>query len=162
MAYVTLKGVAHAFKYSVSKKTHIRTPLNMLISFMMLFKSKTKGKILLDPPPPQKKRRSDTNDRDMATRTFRLYQRKHMKFYFKMSSYTLALSLGVERQILGVKISTLTRRGVQLTRCACFEPVLILPSTHKKRQICASQIKTRLVCIEHYISTGSKPARRVS
>ena len=33
-----------------------------------------------------------------------------------------------------------------------------MPSTHRKRWICAAQIATRLVYIYQYISTGSKPA----
>ena len=37
-----------------------------------------------------------------------------------------------------------------------------MPYAHRKRRICAAQIAKCPVCIEQYISTGSKPARRVS
>ena len=33
---------------------------------------------------------------------------------------------------------------------------------HRRRRVCAAQIATRPVCIEQYISTGSKPERCVS
>ena len=38
----------------------------------------------------------------------------------------------------------------------------IMPYTHRKRRFCAAQTATCLVCIEQYMSTGSKPVRYVS
>ena len=35
-------------------------------------------------------------------------------------------------------------------------------NAHRRRRICAAKIATRPVCTEQYISTGSKPVRRVS
>ena len=37
-----------------------------------------------------------------------------------------------------------------------------MPSAHQNRWMYFAQIATRLVCIKQYISTGSKPALRVS
>ena len=40
--------------------------------------------------------------------------------------------------------------------------VVVKTYAHRRRRVCAAQIVTRLVCIEQYISTGSKPERCVS
>ena len=58
--------MAHVFKLSALKKTHLWKPFNVLIPLndAFLFRNK-ENKILFGPPPP-KKRRRDTNGRDMA------------------------------------------------------------------------------------------------